>query len=174
MLVRYFFLLLLSLVPILSTQVAIAQKTAATITWPENKKVAISLTFDDARQSQVDGGTALLDSFGVKATFFVVPSGVEKSLTGWKKAVSMGHEIGNHSLNHPCTGNFVWSRNKALEDYSIDRMRRELLECNTRIRELLNVKAEVFAYPCGQKFVGRGKNTQSYVPLIADLFLLGR
>jgi hypothetical protein len=36
------------------------------------------------------------------------------------------------------------------------------------------VKAEVFAYPCGQKFIGRGINTKSYVPLVADMFLTGR
>jgi peptidoglycan/xylan/chitin deacetylase (PgdA/CDA1 family) len=174
MLFRYFYLVLPSLLATLSHKIAFAQPSTPAISWPDNKKIAISLTFDDARESQVNGGTALLDSFGVKATFFVVPSGVEKSLAGWKKAVSMGHEIGNHSLNHPCTGNFGWSRNKALEDYSLDKMRKELLDCNSRIKELLNVKAEVFAYPCGQKFVGRGRNTKSYVPLIAELFLLGR
>lgn len=163
---------LLSII-ILLTKASIAQQDTP-IGWPEGKKVALSLTFDDARASQVNGGTALLDSFGVKATFFVVPSSVEQSLDGWKKAVASGHEIGNHSLVHPCTGNFAWSRQKALEDYTLDRMRKELVECNKRIKELLNVNAEVFAYPCGQKFVGRGRNTQSYVPLVAELFLLGR
>jgi hypothetical protein len=48
------------------------------------------------------------------------------------------------------------------------------MECNKRIQELLGVKAEVFAYPCGQKFVGRGEQTKSYVPLVAKMFLLGR
>jgi peptidoglycan/xylan/chitin deacetylase (PgdA/CDA1 family) len=104
----------------------------------------------------------------------VVPSAVEKQLEGWKNAVATGHEIGNHSLTHPCTGNFIWSRKNALEDYSLDQMRTELMECNRRITELLNVKAEVFAYPCGQKFVGRGIGTKSYVPLVAEMFLVGR
>ncbi len=31
-----------------------------------------------------------------------------------------------------------------------------------------------FAYPCGQRFVGRGKATRSYVPLVAEHFLVGR
>lgn len=124
--------------------------------------------------SQVDSGTALLDSFGVKATFFVVPSNVEKRLDGWKKAAAAGHEIGNHSLNHPCTGNFSWSRKNALEEYNLDAMRKELMECNKQIKQLLNINSPVFAYPCGQKFVGRGRSTKSYVPLVAELFLLGR
>src|SRR5688572_7649145 len=156
------------------------QSTAAkgqsgkTFSWPSGKRVAISITFDDARLSQVEGGTALLDEFNVKATFFVVPSAVEKRLEGWKKATASGHEIGNHSLNHPCTGNFLWSRKNALEDYTLDKMRSELQDANKSIQKLLGVTPRVFAYPCGQTFVGRGTETKSYVPVIAGMFTLGR
>jgi len=154
--------------------VASAQYDTSVFKWPEGKKAAISLSFDDARESQVLRGTDLLDQFGVKATFFVVPSAVEKQLNGWKKAVANGHEIGNHSLNHPCTGNFSWSRSHALEDYTLKMMKSELEECNKRVQELLSVTPSVFAYPCGQKFVGKGLNTKSYVPLVSKMFLLGR
>lgn len=154
----------------LGTSNAIAQQ----FTWPENKKMAISLTFDDARESQVIVGTPLLDQYGVKATFFVVPSAVEKQLAGWKKAVANGHEIGNHSLVHPCSGNFSWSRDKALEDYTLKKMKDELTQCNNRIQQLLDVKVDVFAYPCGQKFIGRETKTKSYVPLVSKMFVAGR
>jgi len=153
---------------------ASAQYDTSVFKWPEGKKAAISLSFDDARESQVLRGTDLLDQFGVKATFFVVPSAVEKQLNGWKKAVANSHEIGNHSLNHPCTGNFSWSRSHALEDYTLKMMKSELEECNKRVQELLSVTPSVFAYPCGQKFVGKGLNTKSYVPLVSKMFLLGR
>lgn len=153
---------------------AVGQSPAPAFQWPEGKQVAISLTFDDGRTSQVDGGTALLDRHGAKATFYVVPSAVERRLDGWKKAVAAGHEIGSHSLNHPCTGNFTWSRNKALEDYTLDKMRAELDESNLRINRLLGVRAESFAYPCGQKSVGRGREARSYIPVVADLYLTGR
>jgi len=119
-------------------------------------------------------GTRLLDQYGIKATFFVEAPAIEKQLEGWKKAVASGHEIGNHTMTHPCTGNFDWSRNNALENYTLKDMEKEMEDCNKRIEELLHVRAEVFAYPCGQKFVGRGINTKSYVPLVAQHFLLGR
>ena len=61
--------------------------------WPEGKQAALSLSFDDARPSQVDAGTALLDRLGTKVTFYVVPSRVEARLAGWKAAVASGHEI---------------------------------------------------------------------------------
>ena len=142
--------------------------------WPEGKKAALSLTWDDARLSQPDVGAPLLDKYGVKATFFVVPSSVKKRLDGWKKVVAAGHEIANHSVNHPCSGNFPWSRKFALEEYTIDRMRAELQDANRQINEVLGVRMETFAYPCGQKFVGRGVETRSYVPIIASDFLAGR
>ncbi len=156
------------------SEFAFAQQDTTVFAWPEGKRAAVSLSFDDARESQVIAGTRLLDQYGIKATFYVVPSTMEKQLDGWKKAVANGHEIGNHTLTHPCTGNFSWSRNNALEDYTLEQMHNELSECNKKILELLNVKAEVFAYPCGQKFVGRGSNTKSYVPLVAEMFLTGR
>ncbi|MGB7731040.1 MAG: polysaccharide deacetylase family protein [Candidatus Acidiferrum sp.] len=142
--------------------------------WPDGKKAAVSLSFDDARLSQVDNGLALFKKEGVKVTFFVQPSGVEKRLTGWKQAVADGHEIGNHSLTHPCTGNYLFSRNNALENYDLAMMARQLDEANEEIYKQLGVKPRTFAYPCGQKFVGRGREVRSYVPLVADRFLLGR
>jgi peptidoglycan/xylan/chitin deacetylase (PgdA/CDA1 family) len=146
----------------------------ARFAWPGGARAALSLSFDDARASQVDTGLAVVDSYGAKVTFFVVPSAVEARLEGWRKAAAAGHEIANHSLRHPCSGNFPWAREKALEEYTLDRMRSELVDTNRRLKELLGVSAETFAYPCGQTFVGRGLETKSYVPLVAELFLAGR
>jgi peptidoglycan/xylan/chitin deacetylase (PgdA/CDA1 family) len=142
--------------------------------WPNGARAAVSLSFDDARASQVDTGLALLDSAGIKVTFFVVPRAVEERLAGWKAVVASGHEIGNHSLVHPCSGNFAWARTKALEDYTYEKMRDELRQANARVAGLLGVRPRTFAYPCGQTFVGRGKDTRSYVPLVAEMFVAGR
>ena len=142
--------------------------------WPEGKRAAISLSFDDARLSQPDVGLALLDKLGVKATFFVTPANVGERLEGWKKIVASGHEVANHSLSHPCSGNFLFSRANALEGYTLERMAKDLDGGNAEIERLLGVKAKTFAYPCGQKFVGRGREVRSYVPLAAERFLVAR
>jgi len=155
-------------------QFAFPRQTDRTFEWPDNKKTALSLTFDDARLSQVTRGTDLLDRYGVRVTFYVIPDNVRQDLEGWKRAVASGHEIGNHSLNHPCTGNFYWSRDNALEDYTLEKMRSELTEANKQIEALLGVVPESFAYPCGETFVGRGLENRSYVPLVAELFSSGR
>jgi peptidoglycan/xylan/chitin deacetylase (PgdA/CDA1 family) len=142
--------------------------------WPEGKVAAVSLSWDDARSTQTEIGIPVLDKYGVKATFFVVPSNVEGHLKGWQQAVRTGHEIGNHTENHPCTGNLDFAADKALEDYTLDKMAGELASANKRIRDLLGVTPETFAYPCGNTFVGRGLDVRSYVPLVAAQFVVGR
>ncbi len=153
---------------------AVSAKRAGTFVWPEGKRGAVSLTFDDARLSQADIGIPLLDSYGVKATFYVSPAPLTQRLPNWRQAVANGHEIGNHSLRHPCTGNFAWARDKALEDYTLKQMKDELEEANRTIESALGVRPVTFAYPCGQKFVGRGRELRSYVPLVAQMFDAGR
>jgi len=145
-----------------------------TFAWPAGKKAALSLSFDDARPSQVERALPVLDAFGVPATFYVQCHNVERRLDDWRRAVARGHEIGNHTLSHPCTGNYAFSRANALEEYSLERMEPELTGASAAIHELLGVTPQTFAYPCGQTFVGRGEQLQSYVPLVARHFLAGR
>jgi len=148
------------------------EKTA--FRWPEGKVMAISLTFDDARKSQVENGIPLLDQFGVKATFYISPDNLINQVEAWKSACKNGHEIGNHTVVHPCSGNFEWSRNKALEDYTLQDMVMELDSASRFIEKNLGVHPVSFAYTCGQAFVGSGKNTKSFVPVISALFETGR
>jgi peptidoglycan/xylan/chitin deacetylase (PgdA/CDA1 family) len=166
--------LLLIVAAALSVGPAILVRAHTTPAWPGGARMALSLSFDDGRVSQVNEGLPVFARHGARVTLFVVPSAIEPHLDGWKRAVAAGHEIGNHSLTHSCSGNFAFSRQKALEDHSIPRMRDELIEANRRITTLLGVTPRTFAYPCGQTFVGRGPGTQSYVPVVADLFLAGR
>ena len=142
--------------------------------WPDNSKAAISLTFDDSRISQLDLGIPILDKYDVKATFYVVGDLFKQRSDDWKRAVKNGHEVGNHSLTHPCTGSYSFSHKNSLENFTLEKMKRELVEASEIIQRLIGVKPVSFAYPCGQKFVGRGKSLKSYVPLVAETFHTGR
>lgn len=146
----------------------------ATFQWPERKVMAVSLTFDDARLSQVDNGIPLLDQFGVKATFYISPESFLTRIDDWKKAIQNGHEVGNHTLVHPCSGNFEWSRHKALEDYTLEKMTAELDSASKLIKQQIGIHPVSYAYTCGQTTVGSGKNTRSYIPVVAALFESGR
>lgn len=142
--------------------------------WPAGKRASLSFTFDDARPTQVSVGMPILDRYRVPATFFVSFLHLEKSVDDWRRAIATGHEVGNHTVSHPCSGNFPWSRGQALEDYTIERMEGEFIAANERIQKLLDVIPKTFAYPCGQTFVGRGEEARSYVPLAAKHFLAAR
>jgi peptidoglycan/xylan/chitin deacetylase (PgdA/CDA1 family) len=161
----------------LSAQYEAAKKApgpSAKFPWPKGIRGAVSLTFDDARLSQVDRLIPLLDVLGVKATFYVTPGAVEERLEGWKKAVRTGHEIGNHTMTHPCTGNYPAFRWNALEDMTLEGMAKEIDDATEAIVRRLGIKPRDFAYPCGQTFVGRGRDVKSYVPLVVVRFLSGR
>ena len=150
------------------------EKTRTAFQWPNGTEMAISLTFDDGRLSQIDKGLPILDNYGVKATFYVLPEMMLQRVDGWKEAISNGHDIGNHSLVHPCSGNFSWSRETALEDYTLTKMSIELDSASRIIRDILGITPVSFGYPCGQTYVGRGAQTRSYVPLISAMFESGR
>ena len=146
----------------------------ASFPWPKGKRAAVSLTFDDARPSQLDHGIPILNANGVRATFYLSPPNMAQRLEAWRDAIAAGHEMGNHTQTHPCTGNFPWSRHNALENYTLERMEEEIVGANEVIRSTLGVSPVTFAYPCGQKFVGRAGRVQSYVPLVAKHFVAGR
>jgi peptidoglycan/xylan/chitin deacetylase (PgdA/CDA1 family) len=159
------------------TQYEAAKKKPASVgkfPWPQGIRGAVSLTFDDARLSQVDRLLPILDRFGVKATFYISMDRLAERLEGWKKAVRTGHEIGNHTLTHPCTGNYPAFRWNALEEMTIDGMGKEIDDAQRAIVGALGIEPRSFAFPCGQTFVGRGRDVKSYVPLIAERFLSGR
>lgn len=144
--------------------------------YPDNASNAISITFDDARHSQVDNGLSLLNKYKVKATFYVSPFNVEERVSKWQKVVKDGHEIANHTNKHLCTGNFEWLRQQglSLEQASLKDIEKDIIDSQQYIKRTLGVDAKAFAYPCGNTFVGRGANTKSYVPLIAKHFDTGR
>lgn len=150
---------------------------AASFSWPKGVRGALSISFDDARESQVDHrSAALFKERGIRVTYFVSLTNVEKKQNLWRAVAADRHEIGNHSVHHPCSGNFPWigPGERALENYTLEKIDAELLEANRSLRQMLGVTPVSYAYPCGLDFVGRGENRASYVPVVARHFLVGR
>ena len=144
-----------------------------TFQWPDGKRCAVSFSFDDARKSQLDVGMPILDEFDVRATFYVSLTPFREASRAWRAAFDRGHEIGNHTVNHPCSANYHWCK-VHVEDYTLEQMERELADAQHAIHEATGVVPSTFAYPCGNTWVGRGGRTQCYVPLVSRRFLAGR
>lgn len=65
------------------------------------KHKAVFLTFDDGPIPEVTPWVLdLLDSYGIKATFFCVGDNVRKHPDTFAEVVSRGHSIGNHTMHH--------------------------------------------------------------------------
>jgi len=155
--------------------------------WPQNKQGAISLTFDDGMPSQFEIALPALNERGLQATFYLNPRGCEEDsnidqswhdyLEKWIPVSRSGHEIGNHSLSHPCSLNIndAWIEGKNLINWDLEKIQADVLEAQRRIMTCFpEQKNTSYAYPCYESTVGRGINRQSYVPLIAREFIAGR
>lgn len=147
---------------------------AGNFEWPEGKKAALSLSFDDARDSQIGKGIPILDRHNVKATFYIVECMYEKDIDGWKAAAAGGHELGNHTVEHPCGCNYGFKEEGNLEDLTLESIAADIDDATTRIENVFGITPESFAYPCGQQYVGRGKDSRSYTPVISERFIVGR
>src|SRR5471032_2868792 len=86
--------------------------------WPNGAKGAVSLTYDDGYDSQLENAAPLLDRLGLKATFFLTVENIDERLPDWQALARNGHEIGNHTSTHPCK----------LHGYSAERFLKEQIE----------------------------------------------
>ncbi len=88
---------------------------------------AVYLTFDDGPVPEVTPDVlAILDQFGVKATFFCVGDNVRKYPELFQKVIEKGHHVGNHTFNH--IKGFSWS----VEDY-LDNVAKAALLIDTKL-----------------------------------------
>ena len=145
--------------------------------WPGDCKGAVSLTFDDGSQPQLDIAAPILKEYGLLGTFYINPRGDDwkQRLAPWHEVALAGHEIGNHTISHICSRNFGWGAGKTLETTTLDEMEADVLEAERRLRELIPEQSvRTFCYPCYQNYVGEGATRQSYVPVIAKHFPAAR
>lgn len=121
----------------------------------KGKKCAVVLTYDDAIDQHLDNAAPVLDSLKFKATFYVTAfsQSMQTRLKDWKKLPLKGHELGNHTLFHPCVGNMPgreWvSKTNDLNNYSVQRMENEMRMTNLFLQSLDGKTKRTFAFTCG-------------------------
>lgn len=125
----------------------------------KGKSCAVVLTYDDALNVHLDHAIPALDSLGFKGTFYLIGSSgaVDKRIPEWRKAALRGHELGNHTLFHPCAGgpgrSFVTPDND-LRSYTVNRMVNEMRLNNTLLKSIDGKTQRTFAYACGDTRIG--------------------
>lgn len=162
---------------ILSATACAATPTATSNTgqW-QGKQAAVVLTYDDAIAEHLDHALPQLDKRGLKGTFYVTidAPAFRDRLPEWQKLAKNGHELGNHTLFHPCDGSQAgreWvAEDRDLSKWTVKQMVDNLRITSTTLEAIDGQKERTFAYTCGDTQAGG----QSFVEAIKPYFLGAR
>ncbi len=141
-------------------------------TW-HHKKCAVVLTYDDAIPQHLGNAFPVLDSLGLKATFYITAMGVKGRINDWKKLAAKGYELGNHTLFHPCIGGAgrEWVKPEYdMNRYTVQRMTDEIKMTNVFLEALDGKKTRTFAFTCGDMKV----NDTTFIDRMQDDFIAAR
>jgi peptidoglycan-N-acetylglucosamine deacetylase len=131
-----------------------AEAAAQPRQWPGGAKAAVSLTYDDGLNSQLDNAVPELNRLGLKATFFLTENNAHWRLADWETLARDGNEVANHTMTHPCAlagysaGRFQHSEIDRMEGYLDDHFGAD--------------RQRTFAYPCGYLGLGHGHRRARY------------
>lgn len=140
--------------------------------WPNGAKAAVSLSYDDALDSQLKNVVPVLNDSKLRASFYVhIDSpGFTAHADEWKEVAQAGHELGNHSLFHQCvkSEDRTWlPPHHDLQVISAEQMRDEIRLANQVLHTLDGRSARTLTIPCGD-FTASGEN---YIELLKEDFL---
>jgi len=141
--------------------------------WPNNAIAAVSLSYDDALNSQLDNAIPELDKYDLKASFYlsIASPAFQNRKQEWQKIAEHGHELGNHTINHACRGslpNRDWVDPKNdLDKKSVAELVDEVLTANQILLKLDKQKLRTFTLPCTD-VLASGRN---YLEEISPFFI---
>ena len=120
--------------------------------WPHGKKAAVVLTYDDGLDCHLDVAAPALERHGFRGTFYV--TGKSASLAArtddWRDMAARGHELGNHTLFHPChKKTYDWVKPEYdLDSYTLEQLLSELHVANSLLKAVDGKEERSFAYTC--------------------------
>lgn len=141
--------------------------------WPDGHRAAVSLAYDDALDSQLDNAIPALDRHGFHASFYLplAADTLRTRLDEWRAAAARGHELGNHTLFHQCSGSGkdrAWvAPHRDLDTTSAARMRDQVRLANAMLAAIDGRHERTFTVPCGDAVADGG----NYVDLVAPDFV---
>jgi uncharacterized membrane protein YfcA len=156
-----------------SVALASESPTEETMHWPDGKRVAISLSYDDALASQLDNAVPALQEHNFKASFYLILSRpiVQERLTEWRALAASGHELGNHTIFHACRGSQP-GRDWVDPDYDLDKrslrqMHDEVITANAILHMIDGQHERTFTPPCADQLA----DGENYVDAVVSLFV---
>ncbi len=135
--------------------ILVAQVTAQpcfSLTWKDGKRAALSISYDDGFASQ-RSAASVLKTAGFRGTFYLAPTAgpdVIPHTQEWRQISEEGHEIGNHSMRHPCNDNNLPER-RNLRLMTWQQVADEVNDGEGWIVKYIfngELKDHTYAYPC--------------------------
>lgn len=148
----------------------------SSITFPNGAKVAIALTYDDGLGSHISQAGPALNKYNIKGTFYLTSSSpsVYDEMDKWKNLATSGHELGNHTVYHPCQKSIIpedWIKSYYdLDRYKLDQIENEIKVANTLLKALDGKNSRTFAYPCAHYEAGG----EEYIQIVSEQFIAAR
>lgn len=124
--------------------------------WPEGKKAAVCMSYDDGIDSHLNFAIPELEEAGFRGTFYILGKNMTPNrVEGFRAAAARGHELGSHSLFHPCATEYDWVPEEyRTEDYTLLRIFDEIQVTNQLLYAIDGKTERTYAYPCHIKEVG--------------------
>ncbi len=148
--------------------------------WPDCKVCAVSLTYDDARPCHYQTVAPRLERCGLRATFYLTIIGrFLKETERWREVSRAGHELGNHTLFHPCRS-LPDAEKKWLNpaynlcDYNEKRLRDELSLANWILHRVDGRTERTYGNTCHENHIGFGDTKKRMEPILANYFIAAR
>lgn len=147
--------------------------------WPEGRRAAVSLAYDDALDSQLDTAIPALDRRGLKGSFYLILSAqsVRARMADWRAAAANGHELGNHSLFHQCSGKGSersWvAPQRDLDATTVAQMRDQVELASTMLQAIDGRSVRTYTAPCGEVAAIDGNYIDAVAPLFVGIKLIG-
>jgi sialate O-acetylesterase len=149
--------------------------------WPNGQQGAVTLSYDDAITSHFQSVAPQLTKAGLRGTFYIQidSAGFRQHTNQWRKVAQAGHELGNHTLFHPCRkdrpGQHTWlADDYNLSNYTPNRWLGEMRIANL-VLQLVDGKTErTFGNTCCDNAVGPLDNQTSLEVLVPKLFVGAR
>jgi len=142
-------------------------------TWPQGQVMAVSLSYDDALDSQLDNAIPALNRRELKGSFYLTLASptLMTRLDEWRAAAAQGHELGNHTIYHPCSASLPdreWVASyDNIDHYEVAEIVREVTVANGFLHAIDGRDERTYTPTCFDTVV----SGEDYLPSIRNQFV---
>lgn len=148
--------------------------------WPNGATAAVALTYDDALSSHCSDVAPALERHDLRATFYVMARDLQRGeIESWRRVAAAGHELGNHSLYHPCRKDadrdYDWLPDEYdLRSYTPLRWENELKVMNLLLWMIDGRTERTYGNTCCDVSIGTGVDETPMTSILEGLFVGAR